>query len=133
MLLKIKNNFFGILLAIALMFAPMVLLAAQGNPNSAGGSNTCDPATEICNPITQDTIQDFLLDMLQGIIKILIPVIALAIIYAGFLFVTARGNPQELNKAKSALLYSVIGAAILLGAWALAQLISETVLQLNTP
>jgi len=45
--------------------------------------------------------------------------------------VTARGNPESLKKAKDALLYSVLGAAILLGAWAIAQLISDTVLKLG--
>ena len=56
--------------------------------------------------------------------------VALAIIYCGFLFVSARGNTEKLTKAKEALLYTVIGAAILLGSWAIAIMISETVLSL---
>ena len=46
------------------------------------------------------------------------------------MFVFARGNSEKITKAKDALIYTVIGAAILLGAWAIALLISETVLAL---
>jgi len=67
---------------------------------------------------------------LEGALKIGIPIVALAIVYCGFLFVFARGNSEKLTKARDALLYTVIGAAILLGAWAIAKMISATVLAL---
>jgi hypothetical protein len=85
---------------------------------------------KIKNPISYNNINDFIKAILQGAIKIGIPIIALAIIYSGFLFVSARGNSEKLSEAKNALLYTCIGAAILLGAWAIAQLISETILAL---
>ena len=69
--------------------------------------------------------------VLIAVIKIGIPVIALAIIYSGFLFVSAQGNSEKIKKAKDAILYSLIGAAILLGSWAIAQLISNTVLKIS--
>jgi hypothetical protein len=56
----------------------------------------------------------------------------LAIIYSGFLFVFARGNSEKLGKAKDALLYTLIGAAILLGSWAIAEMIQATVTGLST-
>lgn len=84
----------------------------------------------VTNPIGVNSINDFIKTLLEGIIKIGMPVIAIAIIYSGFLFVTAQGKPQAIEEAKRAFLYTLIGAAILLGSWALAQLISDTVLQL---
>jgi len=86
--------------------------------------------TTIENPINPKTVNEFIKVILEGIIKISIPVIVLALIYSGFLFVTARGMPDKLKKAKDALLYTVIGAAVLLGSWAIAQIISNTVLAL---
>lgn len=86
---------------------------------------------KICNPIGVNSINEFVKTLLEGMIKIGIPIVALAIIYSGFLFVKAQGNPEEITKAKQALLYSVIGAVLLLGSWAIAQLITETVLQLG--
>ncbi len=87
---------------------------------------------KIVNPLGpgNDNITSFIKTFLDGVITIGIPVVALAVIYCGFLFVQARGKPDEITKAKDALLYTLIGAAILLGSWAIAQLISDTVLAL---
>ena len=49
------------------------------------------------------------------------------IIYAGFLFVTAGGNEDKHKSAKKAILYAVIGTAILLGAQALAKILEATI------
>jgi len=65
------------------------------------------------------------------VLKVGIPVIALAIIYSGFLFVFARGNEEKLKTAKDALFYSVIGAAVLLGSWAIAEMIASTIAALQ--
>lgn len=93
----------------------------------------CDPATsgQICNPIKINTLNGFIQKILEGVIKIGIPVVALAVVYSGFLFVKAQGNSEEIGKAKDALLYTLIGAAILFGSWAIAQLISETVIGIS--
>lgn len=98
---------------------------------SFGDGETCVPEEgKICNPINAQTLNGLIKTILEGILKIGIPIIALAIVYCGFLFVSARGNPESIKKAKDALIYTLIGAAILLGAWAIAQLISNTVLAL---
>ncbi|MFA5827590.1 MAG: pilin [Candidatus Paceibacterota bacterium] len=87
--------------------------------------------TKIENPLKNTTtINELIKTILEGVIKIGMPIIALAIVYCGFLFVQARGNPEAIKKAKDSLLYTLIGAAILLGSWAIAQLISDTVLKL---
>jgi hypothetical protein len=49
------------------------------------------------------------------------------IIYSGFLFVKARGNEQEITKAKSALTWTLVGTAVLLGAWIFATAIQGTI------
>ena len=105
-----KNIFLSILLAFV-VFVPF-----------------CVFAVTLENPITETTLNGFIRSVLIGVMKIGIPLVALAIIYSGFLFVSARGNPESIKKARTALTYTVIGAAILLGAWTLAQLISNTVL-----
>jgi len=101
-----------------------------GLSGNSTGQNLVSSDGKIKNPISYNNINDFIRAILQGAIKIGIPIIALAIIYSGFLFVSARGNSEKLSEAKNALLYTCIGAAILLGAWAIAQLISETILAL---
>ncbi len=110
-------------------FVLMILLLPVLSFAQTGGGG-CDPGKEVCNPINAKTINEFIKKILEGAIKIGIPIIALAIIYSGFLFVAARGNSEKLTTAKKALTYTLIGAAILLGSWAIAKLISETILAL---
>ncbi|MBI3888812.1 TrbC/VirB2 family protein [Candidatus Nomurabacteria bacterium] len=99
---------------------------------SLANDPACDPSKGvICNPLnTNNTLPGLIQSILEGMLKIGIPVVALAVIYCGFLFVFARGNSEKITHAKDALLYTMIGAAILLGAWAIAQMISATVLAL---
>ena len=123
----IKQNFYKILLVSFFIVLPITSFAADtisGEP--------CETSGKICNPIDQDTLTGFIKHILEGVLKIGIPIVALAIIYCGFLFVAARGNSEKLTKAKDALLYTLIGAAILLGSWAIAQLISATVIGLGS-
>lgn len=123
--MKFINKNFSKLFFLGLVLVLPVLSFAQT------AAHECDPKLgKICNPINATTINGFIKTILEGVIKIGLPIVALALIYSGFLFVKAQGNPEELKTAKRAFLYTVIGAAILLGSWAIAKLISDTVLSL---
>lgn len=91
------------------------------------GSVTSGGTSGLQNPTSYSTIMDFVQAILQVVLKIGIPVAAMFIIYSGFLFVKAQGNEQELTEAKKAFTYAVIGTAILLGSWLLAQGIASTI------
>jgi hypothetical protein len=49
------------------------------------------------------------------------------IIYSGFLFVTARGKPEQITKAKTNFFWTIIGVAILLGARVIVSIITGTI------
>ena len=53
------------------------------------------------------------------------------IIYSGFLYVKAQGKPGEIEKAHNALTWTLVGTAVLLGAWVLAGLVGGTIEQLR--
>ena len=116
---------------------------AQGTPVSTptpGGTpvSTNPPPQEFLNlenPLGSKytTLQDFVGGILNIVLDIGTPIVALAIIYSGFLFVKARGNPTELEHAKKTLTYTLIGGAILLGSWALANALKSTVVELQAP
>jgi hypothetical protein len=87
---------------------------------------------QLNNPLAGvNTIPDFIAKLLNIMLKIAVPILVCAFIYCGFLFVKAQGKEKELEHAKSALLYTVIGAALVLGAWTLANAISGTINQLK--
>ena len=52
--------------------------------------------------------------------KIGLPIATVFLIYAGLLFVTARGNDEQLKKAKATFYWTILGTAILVGASAFA-------------
>jgi hypothetical protein len=88
---------------------------------------------KISNPLGKgvNSIPTFIRILLEGLLRIGIPVAALALIYCGFLFVIARGNSEKINTAKEALLYTCVGCGVLLGAWGFATIISNTVQSLS--
>jgi len=119
----IKKNLLSIILIVFMLVLPVLSLASDVNGDLSEGT------TKIFNPLGDDTqtLGALIKKILEGVIKIGMPIIVVAIIYSGFLFVSAQGNSEKLGKAKDALLYTLIGAAILLGSWGIAQLITDTV------
>jgi len=124
MIYFLKKNLNKIALVIYIALIPII--------SFADGPNTDPTQGKIIDPLGNKfaDVPALIKTILEGAIKIGIPIVALAVIYCGFLFVFARGNPEKLKKAKDALLYTLIGAAILLGAWAIANMIQATVLAL---
>ncbi len=125
----IQRNWQKITLFLFVFLLPVVSFAGD---TIVTPTDPC--AGKICNPLGQNgpnSLPLLIQHILTGFLQIGIPVVALAIIYSGFLFVFARGKEEKLTEAKSALLYAVIGAAVLLGAWTIAQIISSTVLGLH--
>ncbi|HPY13018.1 MAG TPA: hypothetical protein PLZ23_01425, partial [Candidatus Paceibacterota bacterium] len=74
------------------------------------------------------------IDSLPGLLKLILDimvqigttVIIIMIIYAGFLYTTARGNQSQLDKAHRVIRGVLIGSAIILGAFVIAQVIKDT-------
>ncbi len=120
------------------LFSTSVLIAlAQGSsggggPSSGGNSGECLPG-RLCNPLQASTIQEFLLQIIEILIIFATPVIIAFIMYAGFLFVTARGNESQISDAKHALTWAVVGGVVLLAAQMIITVIQNTVTALRAP
>lgn len=84
------------------------------------------------NPLGNTDLNLFLTKLLDVVVQIAFPIIVLAIIYTGFLFVASRGNKDKLEEAKKAFLWTVIGSLVVLGAAVLSKAIQGTVQQLKT-
>lgn len=55
-----------------------------------------------------------------------VPIIVFFIIYGGFMYVVARGNPETTQKATKIIMYAVIGAVIILGAQVISDIVADT-------
>ena len=114
------------------IFTPMVSSAQSpvnpGNTNTSSGGTTYTPV-KIDNPFNGG---NDLLTLIRDILsKIVMPIASVAIVvwivWAGFQFVLAQGKPGEIDKAKQNLLWSLVGAGILLGAVAISAVVETTV------
>jgi hypothetical protein len=86
----------------------------------------------LVNPLQFESIQDFLKGVLGAIMYIGLPVIALVIVYSGFMFITARGNPEKIKAAIYNFQWVVIGTGVFLGAWALTNIVAATINMLRS-
>lgn len=80
-------------------------------------------AIEFDNPIGSDTFSDFLTTVLDGTTPVAETIAVVAIVFAGFQYVTAAGNQEKIKKAKIIFAWAVVGAAIIVGASAIAKAI----------
>jgi hypothetical protein len=102
-----------------------------GQTQIIGGPNT---GVRLVNPLGDGmTLNSFLLSILKIVTETIGPVVViLMLVYVGFLFVAAQGNSTKISAAREMLLWTVVGALILLGAVAIAKGIEATVQALST-
>jgi hypothetical protein len=93
----------------------------------AGSQNGGGSGIQLQNPLKSTSLMGLLNTILDVIMVFAVPLIVFFIIYAGFMYVTAQGNPGKIETANRALLYAVIGGVIILGAKVLLAVISGTV------
>lgn len=117
---------------IMVLVTPLAISAQQGVPpgggTGSGGTQTVNAT--IGNPLKAGNTT--LMSLIQAILEnIVMPIAAVGvvlwIIWAGLQFVLAQGNPTAIAKAKTSLLWSLIGAGILLGAVGISAVVKSTV------
>jgi hypothetical protein len=105
---------------------------ATGLQTTNGGCNTTTNGTfTLCNPLTVNNFCDLIKAILGVIMTIGVPIAVLFLVWAGFKFIFARGNEEQLRVAKKNFMFVIIGIAVFLGAWTLASIISATIQQLD--
>lgn len=125
---------FGILAVLVFAppaFADPLQVSSPGSSplHVSSPSGTTNVSKQLTNPLKDEynTFSKFTAAVVKTAVNVMLPFVVLGFIYSGFIFVKAQGNEKELEAAKTAIWYSVIGAFILFGAWGFAQIISTTV------
>jgi len=114
-----KQYFYTVYLLV--LTAPMALVSAQGV--------LLDPLKKIGGSDGGGLLA--LAELLyENLLKVLIPLVFVAIVWAGFRFVVAQGKDAELTNAKKNLKNVLIGAVIILIAGALIQVLGNTITSL---
>lgn len=66
------------------------------------------------NPLEADNFIELIDVLAIWLFNLAIPVVVVMIVYAGVMFLTSRGEPAKVTKARQILLYAVVGFAIIL-------------------
>lgn len=108
-------------------------VAGSGSDNSGGGTDTTGGGTDtssgigLVNPLNNiDSFPDLLNAVIGAVVDIGFMLLILMLVYVGFKFVAAQGKEEELRNARSALVWTVIGGLILLGAEAISLVVQST-------
>lgn len=86
----------------------------------------------LANPLKVGSIQELLVAVINIVMVLMVPIIVFFIIYAGFKYVMARGNASQVEEASQSLLYAIIGGVLILGAFAIANIIRSIVAAFQT-
>ncbi len=122
-----------------LVWLPVLVFAQTEGDRKGGTPNPTEEGTRqgtasekglsysLENPLAFDSIQDFIIAVLNVIIVLATPIVVIFIILAGFKYVTARGNATDVQEATRALTYAIIGGVLIIGAVAIAEIIKNLV------
>ena len=73
------------------------------------------------------TLDELFFQIVNVLLVIAVPIIIFFIIFAGFTYVTAQGNPEKIKLAPQSLHYAVIGGVIILGSSAMMVIVRNLV------
>lgn len=116
------------LLAVSAIFVVPFCQAQEFAASDDANPNVVEKNYSVCpggkcsipNPLGETTIIGLITKIVQFLVEnIAIPLAVIAIILAGFNFVTAQGSATKLEGAKKNLLYTIIGLAVILSAEAI--------------
>ncbi len=105
-----------------------------GTTKAGGGTGTTDAGggtggirETLKNPLKFDSLPKLMEAILGAVVQLGAILLVFMLVWVGFLFVVAQGNPEKLSSARSALIWTLIGGMILLGATAISKVIEATV------
>ena len=95
----------------------------------SGLNNTADKTGYDYTKYKSYTSAGILSDELGKVLSVAITFLGVVflglMIYAGYTWMIARGNEQEVTKAKNIIIYAVIGLVVVLSAYAITQIVSD--------
>mgnify|MGYP001594668895 CR=1 FL=1 len=72
------------------------------------------------NPIQATSFDQVVLGFAKLLAQVGLPIAAIFLVWSGFLFVTARGDDKKLTDAKNTFYWTILGTALIVGAYAIA-------------
>lgn len=112
----------GILIVLVSLFMPFAATYADWNDQACSLPNA-DP--NMCNP--NSTAPNLAIIMINVVIGVLGVAAVVNIVISGYRYVAARGNPDDVAKARNGIIFSVVGLIVALLAFAIVNFISSSI------
>jgi len=65
------------------------------------------------NPIKTESFATFVKNLFSILTEVAGAALIIVLVYAGYLFSTAQGDPEKVRRAKNAIFWSVVGAGVI--------------------
>lgn len=121
-----------LLLFMVLIVPSTIVHAATAVDKTNSGSGTAVDKTgnsggTLVNPLNGiNSLPELLTAILKAVVELGSLLLVFMLVYVGFLFVVAQGNEEKIRSAREALVWTVVGGLILLGAEAISLVIQST-------
>jgi hypothetical protein len=131
-----RTTVISLVMGLFLLGSGGLALAATGDPTppptTTGSAATtagtaCGGGTGLINPLKACDLQTLLGQLLDFAINLGGIILVLMLVWVGFLFVFAQGSEERLTTARTALMWTLIGGLLLLGAKAIEVVVQSTV------
>jgi hypothetical protein len=103
------------------------------SPGPTPVTDTSSGSGTLANPLKFKSLDELLTGLLNAAIQLGTILLTLALIYTGFRFVAARGNEEKISQARTALMYTIVGGLIILGATAIKEVLQSTISSVTAP
>lgn len=140
---NLKNIFKFIIFTLVIMLALVSNFAyaqdakVSGKTSDATVSGKTDttkttasqPLVKLQNPLKVNSIEEVIYLGIDLLIYVGVAFSIIAIIFVGFQFVMAQGNPKEIDVAKKRFLNIIIGLAVLISSKVIVEIVKNTFIQ----
>lgn len=115
------------LVGVGLLYRTAFARSGSNSSDITGSNDGGVGYTTLQNPIKAKTFQALISDLIDFVLFLAVPFLVIAIIWVGFTFVMAQGNAGKLKDARNNLLWTLIGAAIIIGVKLIQEVLTGTI------
>ncbi len=122
---KMKKTIIISMLIISILMVVPVLAYDYEDPDPIP-SDSQSTDLNIKNPLGETSnINTLVSNIINFLIILAIPITSILVIYAGYLYITSAGNEEKVKTAQKALIWAIVGFAIVLIASSIPSIIQE--------
>ena len=122
-----KTTLFLIIISF-LLALNIASVAAQGTLDLTGKLKNVGGNAGYSSEVSENTIPNTVGNIIKALLSLLGIIFMVYIVYAGYLWMIARGNEEQLTKAKAIIRGSIIGLIIVLAAYAITQFVLTSII-----